>query len=193
MLETLLQGLGSNPLWIYLSLTFCGIPIPVPEDVMVMTVGWSMTTGSLPWPVVVGAVYLGVLSRDSICFFAGRSFGARLLRVFGEERVERSRAWIQREGRRTLFSARFVPALRIPVFAVAGATGMSARDFYLVNAPTILLTMTLQLGLGYTVGPRAIAIWQESPAFRVGLVSVALLFVVVMVVRARRRPETPTP
>jgi membrane protein DedA with SNARE-associated domain len=168
------------------ALAFCGIPIPVPEDVMVMTVGWSMTTGTLSPLLVIPIVYLGVLTRDSFCYWGGRKFGGRVLGWLGEERVARSRAWIDREGRKTIFSARFVPALRIPIFAVAGATGMSPRDFYTVNAPTVALTMSIQLALGYFLGPQAIGFWNESPAFRVGLVCAALLFVVVLVVRARR-------
>jgi len=172
---------------VYLCLALCGIPIPVPEDVMVMTVGWSMTTGSIHPALLIPVAYAGIVSRDSICFWSGRFFGGRVLGWLGEERVARSKAWIEAEGRRTIFSARFVPALRIPMFAVAGATGMSAKDFYLVNAPTVLLTMSLQLSLGYFAGPQAIGYWKESPAFRVALVGAALVFIGVVIYRARKK------
>ncbi len=187
MIESLLSELGSDPLVVYATLALCGIPVPVPEDVLVMTVGWSLTQSQQSILLMVFVVYAGVLTRDSICFFAGRHLGSRVFRWLGEERTARSRAWIERDGRRTIFAARFVPALRIPIFAVAGASGMSPRDFYLVDGSTILLTMTLQLSGGYFVGPQAVTFWQESPAFRACLVVVALAFLTTLLIRSRRK------
>jgi len=185
-MESLLSELGSDPLVVYLALSFCGIPIPVPEEVLVMTVGWSLAQSEQPSMLLALVVYAGVLTRDSICFFAGRHLGSRVFRWLGEERIARSRAWIERDGRRTIFAARFIPALRIPIFAVAGATGMPTRDFYLVDGATILLTMSLQLSAGYFLGPQAVGFWQESPAFRAILIVVALAFLVFLLIRARR-------
>jgi membrane protein DedA with SNARE-associated domain len=90
------------------------------------------------WPTIAVAT-IGAVVGDSLGYEIGKRYGERLLqtrvgRRIGEERIERSRSFLQRHGPAAVFTARFVGMLRALVPAAAGDARMPYRRFLLWNA-----------------------------------------------------------
>jgi membrane protein DedA with SNARE-associated domain len=132
-----------------------GLGVPVPEEVVQLGAGFLARQGTMAlWPalaVTAGGILLG----DYILFRLGRSHGARVMasrhlkRFFTPER----RAWVERHFENhdflTVAVARLVSPFRLPVFASAGAMGVSTRTFLLADGLAALVTVPLVFGLGY--------------------------------------------
>lgn len=182
--------------YVYLALCVAGWPVPLPEDVLVMGAGWKASQSGQPLLTLL-TCYAGVLTRDTSVFLCARLFGRRLLtlpllgRLLAGDRRERLERWIRKDGRKTVFLARFLPAVRVPTFFTCASIGMSAAHFFAIDALAAAISVPLNFALGYFVGPPMIAIVRDEPAARVVLVVLAVLFVVVVVRRAVRAVQSP--
>ena len=58
-------------------LVACGLGVPFPEDVSLITGGFLVFRGSANLPLMVATGFLGILTGDSIIFWAGRRLGNR--------------------------------------------------------------------------------------------------------------------
>jgi membrane protein DedA with SNARE-associated domain len=119
----LLSFIQANPSFAYLSvfgvLLLCGLGLPMPEDIVLVTGGYmvyvadtqNLGSPTLATMLVVGMV--GVLSGDTILFFAGKRLGPRVTRVWpfrlmiNAKRMERVQRFFNKYGARTAFVARF--------------------------------------------------------------------------------------
>ena len=111
----------------------CGLGVPLPEDVPLITGGWLVgRSGSLPLMIFTGLA--GILIGDTIIFRAGQVYGEKLLdtrlgRHIPGERVQRTIAAFDRHGPKFIMAARFVPGLRAVTYFVAGLTGVPYWKF----------------------------------------------------------------
>jgi len=111
----------------------CGLGVPLPEDVPLITGGWLVgRNGSLPLMIVTGLA--GILIGDTLIFRAGQIYGEKLLdtrlgRHIPGERVQRTIAAFDRHGPKFIMAARFVPGLRAVTYFVAGLTGVPYWKF----------------------------------------------------------------
>ena len=141
--------------------------------------------------------YAGVLTRDASIFLCARLFGRRLLDlpIFGRllrgERRGRLEGWVGKDGRRTVFLARFIPAVRVPTFFTCASIGIPAADFFLIDALAACITVPVDFCLGYFLGPRFIDLVQNEPIARGVLIALAVVFAVVVIRRAVRAVQSP--
>jgi membrane protein DedA with SNARE-associated domain len=138
-----------------------GVLLPLPEDVILLTAGWSIRQGRMEWLPTFLSAWVGVFLRDTLYFSIGyyleewlekRPLGARLLRSHS---VQRARDLFDRNGRGMLLLARFAIGMRPPLYLVAGLVGHSYRSFWLSDSIGLLLTVPLCLGLGWYFGEDA--------------------------------------
>jgi membrane protein DedA with SNARE-associated domain len=118
----------------------CAFGVPVPEDVALFSAGLTVSQGVLQASVVFPVAWSAVVTGDSLAFALGRIMGTRvfehwfmhrLVSYTPRERIERR---VRRWGSLTCFGARFVPGGRIPMYAMAGASGVSLRVFLPLDA-----------------------------------------------------------
>jgi len=89
----------------------CGLGVPLPEDVPLITGGWLVgRSGSLPLMIVTGLA--GILIGDTLIFRAGQIYGEKLLdtrlgRHIPGERVQSTIAAFDRHGPKFIMAARF--------------------------------------------------------------------------------------
>ena len=70
MLERFIE-FGSLPVLVA-ALLVAGFGVPIPEDVVVIAGGVLAHRGSLPWPVVLAALYAGAIGADCILYGVAR-------------------------------------------------------------------------------------------------------------------------
>jgi membrane protein DedA with SNARE-associated domain len=169
-----------------------GVPIPVPADLVMFTVGAQVGAGRFPlWLAVAGFELIAVLGTTAL-FVACRGPARRVIARFGprigltRERVARAAAFAETRGRTGLAVGRAMPGLRTLTVIAAGASGLNRRRALpaLILGSSVFLQLHLVLGL--LLGPLAVRAFDQAkgPA----LAAAALLAVGALIFwRARRR------
>ena len=158
MLDILLGFIqGSNfGIWaLFLILILCGLGLPVPEDIILISAGMVAGESGQSWIHTSILMWFGVMAGDSLTFFMGRRFGVRLLasrwalRFFPATKQARARDMFERYGSTVLFVGRFLPGLRAPLFASAGAMHVPYLKFALLDGTAALVSAPVFVWLGH--------------------------------------------
>jgi membrane protein DedA with SNARE-associated domain len=143
---------------LFLVLVLCGMGLPVPEDLALLTGGFLVHRGLTQYPTTLVVSFVGVLAGDNSLFFIGRRFGARILQYLGFvrphilPRIERLKSFMDRHGHMAIFYARFVAGVRAPVYLVAGSAGVAPRRFVLYDALGAVISVPIAVSIGYFFG-----------------------------------------
>jgi len=132
--------------WIYAILfvtIFCETGIVVtpflPGDALLFAVGSLTTTGSsLNLPLVLILLTVASILGDSLNYWIGLHLGERLFhnpesRIFNRKYLERTHAFYEKHGVKTIILARFLPLIRTFAPFVAGMASMNYRKFLSFN------------------------------------------------------------
>ena len=111
----------------------------LPGDSLLFTAGLLSSTGTLPalWILLV-TIPLAAIAGDQVGYAIGRKAGPAIFkrpdsRFFHHEHLDRSQAFFERYGGRTIILARFVPIVRTFAPVMAGASRMRYRTFVAYN------------------------------------------------------------
>jgi membrane-associated protein len=174
----------------------CGLLIGffLPGDSLLFTAG-LLVAGGLVAPLWVLLVLLPVaaVAGNLVGYWIGRKAGPAVFnrpdsRLFKAEHVERSRAFFERNGARTVLLARFVPVVRTFATVMAGASRMDLRRFALYSVIGGIAWTTAVTLLGYWLGQVAV-VRDHVELFVLGVVAVSLLPVAVEALRSRRERQ----
>ncbi len=144
---------------VFAMLVACGISLPLPEDIPLVTSGYLIWDGTFsPIPTFL-VTMVGVLLGDLMLFSLGRRLGFRYLYqgkngkpLFKVKRVQRARAYFRKYGDKIVFFARFVVGFRGIVFFMAGAMKMKYSRFLFLDAMAALVSVPVWIVLGYLLG-----------------------------------------
>jgi membrane protein DedA with SNARE-associated domain len=132
-----------------------GLGAPVPEELVQLTAGYLARSGPLSLGPAIAVAWGGILTGDFLLYRLGRRHGPGLLDTPRIARLltPRRRALIDRHFKRhailTIALARHASGLRLPVFALAGASGVSARTFLIADGASALVSVPLVVGAGF--------------------------------------------
>lgn len=179
-------------------LLLCGMGLPLPEEVPILTSGVLSRLGHLsPWPALF-AVLLGVLAGDTAMFLLGRRWGVHLLEhrlsrmLLTRERQTKIAVYFQKYGAWIIFVARFLPGLRAPLFLTAGSLKVSFVTFFTMDGLAALLSIPLSFWVAYFFTDRLQEVLALSHTALYWLLGVLVVGVIIGHVvwdrwRARRR------
>ncbi|TMK55305.1 MAG: hypothetical protein E6G60_20020 [Actinobacteria bacterium] len=188
-------GLG---LWTAVGLLIlmeAGVPIPIPNDLVMLAIGGRVAAGDLAWWEGLVALEIVAVVSTLVLFSAARGPGSVVVRRLGPrigltpERLDRASQLVERRGRVALAIGRGTPGLRTVTTVAAGTSGLSARRALppLLVGATVFAQLHLVLGLG--VGPLAEELFHRAASVAVVLavILVAAAAVFWVVRRGRRR------
>jgi len=119
-----------------------GFGAPIPEELPIVGAGaWVSQYPEFGWPrwLILPICIVGVVTSDGCLYGIGRFFGPRLLenrvtkRLVPPAKRERIQENFQKYGIWTLLFARFLPAIRSPIFVTAGIMRLSLAKFLLAD------------------------------------------------------------
>ena len=189
---------------VFTLLVACGLGLPLPEDVALITGGYlagkgpPIGVGSLPAMILVGLA--GILIGDSIIFRAGATYGEALLQTrIGKhipgEKVQRVIGLFERHGAKFIMVARFLPGVRAVTYFVAGTTGVPFWKFLLFDGIAACASAPAWVLLGHWAGKHRMLrkAWEYAKEVQIGIIVVvaaiiALWILVAMLRRKRRQP-----
>jgi len=136
----------SNLIWAFAltlgALLAAGLGMPIPEELPIVGAGvWVGQHPEFGWPrwLILPVCIAGVVTSDGLLYGMGRLFGPRLLenrftkRFLPADKRERIQGNFQKYGVWTLLFARFLPAIRSPIFVTAGVMRLSLAKFLLAD------------------------------------------------------------
>lgn len=136
-------------------LLLCGLGLPLPEEVPILTSAILSQSGHLdPW-WALGACMFGVMVGDSVMFLLGRSWGNHLLdhrlsrKLLTVERQEAIARYYDKYGARIIFVARFLPGIRAALFLSAGTMRVTFLTFFAMDGAAAILSVPLSFWLAY--------------------------------------------
>jgi membrane protein DedA with SNARE-associated domain len=199
MMETVLGWVSSYGYVAIFSLLVLGIiGLPIPDETLLLFVGYLIHRGQLRLLPSLASAFLGSLCGITLSYAVGRTFGLYLVRKYGryfhitDERMERVHRWFGQMGRWALTFGYYVPGVRHLTAYVAGASRLELPVFALFAYSGGLLWSASFISLGYFLGQR----WShvgEGLQLRLAATALALASIFAYVRFRRRRPASPEP
>ena len=173
-----------------------GIPLPIPGDVVIMSAGYLISLGRLPYPLAVLAVMAGSLTGGYLNFTLSRRYGRRFLHRFGHHfgltkgRLASAEVSFTRWGKWAIIFGRLIPGTRVLLSAFSGAFGVRPRVYLASVAISSAIWALVFLELGRQLGRRTYALFRLVPAHLLPwIVAVVALLVVAHHLWERRRAQ----
>jgi membrane-associated protein len=159
----LAQVISDYGFWTYLILfliVFCETGLVVtpilPGDSLLFAAGTFAALGALRLDVVLGLLAVAAIAGDTLNYWLGWWAGPKVFtegsRWFRKEYLERTHAFYERHGNKTIVLARFVPIVRTFAPFVAGIGKMRYATFLAYNVLGGLLWIGVCVLAGYFFG-----------------------------------------
>jgi membrane-associated protein len=161
----------------------------LPGDSLLFAAGTFAALGSLDlWLLVVlliGAAILG----DTVNYWVGAWIGPRAfsgnVRFLRKDYLDRTHAFYEKHGGKTIILARFVPIIRTFAPFVAGVGAMSYPKFITYNVVGAVLWVGLFVPAGYFFG-NIPAVRENFTLVILAIIALSVLPIAVEAIRARR-------
>jgi membrane-associated protein len=192
------QVIAQYGVWTYLILfliIFCETGLVVtpflPGDSLLFAAGAFAALGALDVRLLVPLLIVAAVLGDTINYRVGAAIGPRAfegkLPFLRKEHLDRTRAFYDRHGGKTIILARFVPIVRTFAPFVAGVGTMSYGRFLTYNLVGAVLWVGLLVLAGYFFGN--VPVVRENFSLVVlAIIAISVMPIAVEAVRGRRRP-----
>jgi membrane-associated protein len=175
-----------------------GVGMPVPEELIQVTVGYLARRGILEFAPALAATYGGIVAGDFLLFLLAQRHGDRLLarpsvsRLLTPKRRASLESHFARHAFLTIVVARHLSGFRVPAYILAATHQVRALTFLLADALSAFLSVPLVVTLGYLFAAQLEELKKRLHELEIALVAAALLlFFLYGWWRRRVRPEVP--
>ena len=126
----------------------------LPGDSLLFAAGTFAALGSMNIWLLIGLLIVAAIGGDTVNYWIGHYMGDRAYNVkwVKKEYLDRTHAFFQKHGGKTIFLARFVPIVRTFAPFVAGMGRMSYSYFFSYNVFGGMVWVLLFTLLGYFFG-----------------------------------------
>lgn len=162
----------------------------LPGDSLLFVAGALCGMGTLDLQILAPLLMLAAFTGDNTNYWIGRLVGMKLFkrpdsRFFKREHLEKTHAFYEKHGGKTILFARFLPIIRTFAPFVAGVGVMRYRLFVLFSASGSLCWIACFVALGYFFGNIPV-IKNNLTLMVIGIVIVSLLPAIREFIRHRR-------
>lgn len=191
------QVIAQYGTWTYLILfviVFCETGLVVtpflPGDSLLFAAGTFAALGQLDvWLMMLLLMAAAVLG-DTVNYWVGAAIGPRAfsgdVKFLKKEHLDRTRAFYERHGGKTIILARFVPIVRTFAPFVAGVGTMSYQRFVLYNVVGAALWVGLLVPAGFYFGNIPV-VRENFTIVILAIVAISVTPIAIEAVRGRRR------
>jgi membrane-associated protein len=133
----------------------------LPGDSLLFAAGAIASLGSLDVWLLGGLLIVAAILGDTVNYHFGKFLGPRVLRgeqslLFNRKHLERTNAYFEKYGAKTIILARFVPIVRTFAPFVAGVGAMRYGRFLAYNVVGAVIWVAIFLTAGYLFGQHPI-------------------------------------
>jgi len=147
-----------GPVAVFVLLMLSGVGLALGEEMVTLPSGMLIAAGKFDPLVTAVTAYIAIVLADFIWFSICRRYGTQLLhkrffkRLVHPRRMLEVKHQFERRGAWLIVMARFIPSGRTSAITVAGIMHMPRWKFACATAGCVMLTVPLQLTLGYLAG-----------------------------------------
>ncbi|MBL8055856.1 MAG: DedA family protein [Anaerolineales bacterium] len=167
----------------------------LPGDSLLFAAGSLAALGSLNPVVLFVALAVAAILGDTVNYWIGHYIGPRVFstnsRWLKREYLDRTHAFYEKHGGKTIFLARFIPIIRTFAPFVAGVGRMNYGYFFTYNVVGGLVWTALFTFGGYFFGNLPI-VKENFSLVIMAIIVISVLPAVWEVVRANKAPAKPT-
>ncbi|GLB59662.1 DedA family protein [Cytobacillus sp. NCCP-133] len=195
-LETILEIIENNGylglfLWLWIGVFI----FPVPNELIVMTIGLSSSLKTLHPVLAFIVIYSGILAALTTCYAFGRFIGRPLLRYFRKSKrlsrtIDFSLKLMERYHAFSLSFSYFVPGIRNFLPFLYGFSKLPFKKFVLFAYSGALLWLSLTFTIGYVFGDHIHTIVKYEKELLIGLVILASVILAIRFIKRKREKET---
>jgi membrane-associated protein len=194
-LSQVIAQYGTWTYFILLVIVFCETGLVVtpflPGDSLLFAAGTFAALGALDLWVLVPLLIAAAVVGDTVNYWVGAWIGPRAFegnfRFLRKEHLDRTRAFYERHGGKTIILARFVPIVRTFAPFVAGVGTMSYGRFITYNVVGAVLWVGLLVLAGFFFG--TIPVVRENFTMVIlAIIAISVMPMVVEALRGRSRP-----
>lgn len=162
----------------------------LPGDSLLFAAGTFAALGSLDPRVLNLLLFAAVLAGDNVNYWVGRFIGPRAftgeVRFFRKEYLDRTRAFFDRHGGKTIVLARFIPIVRTFAPFVAGIGAMTYPRFLVYSVAGGAVWVSAFIWAGYFFGNLPF-VRENFGLVVIGIIVISVLPILVGVLKERRR------
>jgi membrane-associated protein len=161
----------------------------LPGDSLLFAAGTFAALGALDLWLVVVLLIVAAIAGDTVNYWIGAYIGPRAfrgdIRFLRKEYLDRTHAFYEKHGGKTIIMARFVPIIRTFAPFVAGVGAMSYPKFVVYNVVGAVLWVGMFVLGGYFFG-NITAVRENFTLVILAIIAISVLPIVVEAMRARR-------
>jgi membrane-associated protein len=164
----------------------------LPGDSLLFTVGVVSGAGKLPIGAMIGMLAFASILGDGLGFFIGGTAGYSLFKkgnskIFRKEYLDRTHAFYEKHGGKTIIYAKFVPIIRTFAAFIAGVGKMHYSRFLSFNVIGAIGWVSSMITLGYLLGNVPV-IRQNFEKVVLAIIFVSLVPVGLQLLKRRAAP-----
>jgi membrane-associated protein len=194
--QHLSQVISQYGTWTHLILfliVFCETGLVVtpflPGDSLLFAAGTFAALGALDLWLVMGLLIVAAIVGDTVNYWIGSYVGPKAFsgnsRFLKQEYLDRTHAFYEKHGGKTIILARFVPIVRTFAPFVAGVGAMSYPKFLTYNVVGAVLWVVLLVPAGYFFG-NIPTVRENFTLVILAIIAISVLPMVIETLRARR-------
>lgn len=162
----------------------------LPGDSLLFMAGSIAALGEMNIYLMMGLLIIAAILGDTVNYAVGHALGAKLFsnpnsKLFKQSHLEKTHAFYEKHGGKTIIIARFVPIVRTFAPFVAGMGKMSYRKFITYNVSGGIIWVLLFATAGYLFGNLEI-VKKNLSLIMLGIIIVSILPGVFEYVRHRK-------
>lgn len=195
-IDSILQIIENNGyiglfLWLWLG----AFGIPIPNEVIIITVGFASSLRILNPHITFVVTYFGILAALTTSYLLGRLIGRPLLAYFEKrkrfsKKIRSSIRLIERYHAYSLSISYFIPGIRLFVPFLYGVSRLSFKSFVIFAYSGVLIWLTIMYTIGYFFSDDIDKILSYGQELVIIFIAVGLVFAVVKItLRKRARKE----
>jgi len=151
---------------IYFLLLGSGCSLPISEEVVVITSAIIAST-IIPenTPIIFLSIFLGCYSGDSLCYWIGRIFGRKVLKLSWFKNIIpifKIKKFYKKHALSTFLIGRFIPGGRNAMILSAGISKLFYIKFLSYDCMACILTNSTLFFSAYYLGPKIISVVKKA-------------------------------
>jgi len=162
----------------------------LPGDSLLFAAGTFAALGDLDVRVMILLLVVAAILGDTVNYWVGAAIGPRAfqgnLRFLRKEHLDRTHAFYEKHGGKTIILARFVPIVRTFAPFVAGVGAMSYGRFLTYNVVGAVLWVGLLVLAGFFFGNISV-VRENFTIVILAIVAISVMPIAVQAFRGRRR------
>jgi membrane-associated protein len=166
----------------------------LPGDSLLFAAGTFAGLGDLNLWLLLGLLIVAAFLGDTVNYWIGHYLGERAYKIkwIKQEYIERTHAFFEKHGGKTIFLARFVPIVRTFAPFVAGIGRMSYGYFVSYNLIGGIVWVALFTVAGYLFG-NVPFVQDNFTLVVIAIIFVSIVPMLIEALKARREGKEPSP